>query len=200
MYKKILVVLAVVACAALISVKPTAAATCESTYGGGQTCTNTSGFTIKKEVREVNGGHFDFTVNNVKKGDNLEFRITVKNTGDTALNNVAVTDNMPDGLNSSDKLNFTIDQLNPGDSKSFLIVAQVNDSQFVNIKSGKCFVNSATMKVGDNSQKDTAAVCIGGAVLGAVKLPETGAADTAILSLVGVVIGAIGVTLKKFIK
>ena len=52
--------------------------------------------TIEKEV-SVNGGKFGENVD-IKSGDEVDFKITVKNTGDLPLQYVNIKDELPDGL------------------------------------------------------------------------------------------------------
>lgn len=71
--------------------------------------------TIEKKA-SVNGGEYAQTIN-VKPGDEVDFQLEIKNSGDQALTNVTVKDSMPEGLTlvpGSVKL-FANDSTNPTD-------------------------------------------------------------------------------------
>lgn len=59
--------------------------------------TKTPGFEISKDVRKKGDSQWQQDVN-VKYGDSVEYRINVKNTGETDLKNVVVKDNQPTGV------------------------------------------------------------------------------------------------------
>lgn len=59
---------------------------------------------IRKDVKNnTNGGSYTQSVN-ARNGDRVNFKVTVTNTGDTTLNNVRMTDNIPSGLQFDDSV------------------------------------------------------------------------------------------------
>src|SRR4051812_43459434 len=76
---------------------------CQIIYGGGEVCQKTVSFTLDKKVQRPNkGGEYvdNLGMNDDKfaPGATVNFRITVKNTGDAKINNVNVVDMLPDYL------------------------------------------------------------------------------------------------------
>ena len=155
---------------------------------------------ITKEVRKLPNGRFDWRVEDVKKGEEVEFRITVRNTGDTELRDLKVTDLLPSELVSSDVLDFTIATLKVNESKEFFVTATVKDNEFGEGLAGKCVINRATLKFDDKELSDTAVVCWGNGVLGATKLPETGPFETIAMTVIGFFNAIGGIVLRRKIK
>ena len=163
------------------------------TYGGTTTIKNAS-ITVEKEVRKVDGGHFDWKVEDVRKGQRLEFRITVKNTGETTLTDINVKDSMPHEIATDDRLEFTIKELGVGESESFLIEATPKNEVFTSDAVNKTVINKVTAKTGDLEASATAVVSFGKVVLG---LPATGPAETLALTLISGLLLTAGTTLRK---
>jgi uncharacterized repeat protein (TIGR01451 family)/LPXTG-motif cell wall-anchored protein len=155
---------------------------------------------ITKEVRKLPSGHFDWKAEDVKKGGKVEFRITVRNTGDREIRNLKVSDSLPTELVSSSDLAFTIDRLGVNESKEFFITATVKDSEFGDGKAGKCVINRATLKFNDKELSDTAVVCWGNGVLGATKLPETGPVETLVMTVTGLISAISGLVVRRKAK
>lgn len=155
---------------------------------------------ITKEVRKLPNGKFDWKAEDVKKGEKVEFRITVRNTGDTELRDLKVNDLLPSELVSNDSLAFTIDTLKVNESKEFFVTATVKDSEFGDGKAGKCVINRATLKFNDKELSDTAVVCWGNGVLGATKLPETGPIETLVMTVTGLISAISGLVVRRKAK
>lgn len=148
---------------------------------------------IIKEVKNPASGIF---VKNLSARDfaflplqNVEFRITVRNNGQTGLTNIQVKDQLPDfvdfvsGPGSFDtgtrSLNFTVDSLNPAESKSYSVIAKVLSQDKGGNVSNVCLTNFAQATVSGMNISDTAVFCIGSKVLGNVsELPITGPENT----------------------
>jgi len=155
---------------------------------------------ITKDVRKLPNGKFDWKAKDVKKGEKVEFRITVRNTGDTELRDLKVNDLLPSELVSNDSLAFTIDTLKVNESKEFFVTATVKDSEFGDGKAGKCVINRATLKFNDKELSDTAVVCWGNGVLGATKLPETGPIETLVMTVTGLISAISGLVVRRKAK
>jgi uncharacterized repeat protein (TIGR01451 family) len=69
---------------------------CQTIYGGGQTCTNSGNISINKTVANPNTNQYvdNLTMNDAhyKPGDTLWFKLDVKNTGNTKISKVEVKD------------------------------------------------------------------------------------------------------------
>lgn len=173
---------------------------CQPIYGGGQTCTS-GNISLSKSVRNPQTNVFvhDLGLNDAKyhAGDLASFQLVVTNNGNATLNTVTVKDTLPDFLsfdkgpgsfdNTSKTLTFTINNLQPGQSQTFLVTAHVvAQNQLPANQSTVCIVNQATatssegQTVNDNSQlcieKITATPSTGPEALGLLALFPTGLA------------------------
>lgn len=149
---------------------------CNPTYGGGQNCNQVS-LSVTKEVQSPNGAY----VKNLSVGDarfapgqQINFRVTVQNTGGSAISDVVVTDTFPQYLNyasgvagtydaASRSLTFRISNLGAGQSQQFTLVTYAYDSNNIpNDKSIVCVTN--TVQARDNasgaSAQDNSQACI----------------------------------------
>ena len=131
-----------------------------------------------------------------KPGQEIEFKINIKNVGNKDLDKVEYRDTLPayltlvDGSLSSSWENFKVDE-----TKEIWFKAKVVESKDLPNDSGLyCVVNTAYAWIeGGQSEKDTAQVCIEKKVLGFVagQLPEAGPTSN-LLWLFGA--GIIGLT------
>ncbi len=174
-----------------------ASAGCSSlygTYGAGVECPPEVRILLDKKVKNPSNGSY---VDNLgtgdykfAAGDTVVYQLMVENTGNRDLENVTVSDVLPDlvrfvsgpGTYNGDTrtVAFTISKLNAGEKRYFDITVKVVDmASLPKDKSLFCVINSAKAKVGDNEDSDTAQVCIEKKVLGAPELPKAGPADTA---------------------
>lgn len=170
---------------------------CTPIYGGGVDCPPTDRITLDKTVKNpVNNVFVDNLGVNDRKflsGEIVVFRLRVENTTNTALSDVVVTDRLPDyvtfvsgtgSYNSATKaLTITIGTLGAKEVRNFDInVRVVNVNQLPAERAVICTVNSATAKVDDETDSDTAQVCIEKQVLGAPELPIAGPEHTILLT------------------
>lgn len=179
---------------------------CETQYGGGEICVRTGELQLDKKVWNRNSNSF---VDNMGlsdhvfvAGEEVTFRIKVKNVGDQAFDHVYVKDVLPNYLYlSAGSLEYTIDDLVPGEIDEREIKARVvNANQLPNMSS-ICPVNLAEARSHGEYDKDTAQLCIQNKVLGSkppVKhIPQTGP-DMLLLALPGV--AGVGFYLKSKFK
>lgn len=201
----------VVAGAMLIAPKAVFADECEPQYGGGEICLVNKRFEIVKEVRlcDSNGDNcsdWKDKVTGVEENDEVQFRIRIKNLSDeeasevTDFDNMKMKDDMPSEMHRTggDGLTEYWDDFDPGDTKTFIIDAEVNDSEYdTDVDFEKCVVNKASVYWdGKFEGADTATVCYGNAV--PTELPQTGASG--LVAVLGLGLTAIGAAFKKVKK
>lgn len=174
-------------------------------YGGGTDTRNRS-FSVRKEVRFKGDNEWFKRIGGVKKGDIVEFRIRVENTGDSTVNDMKLTDFLPSEMirTGGDALIEQWDNFRDGTTQTFEIEAQVKDSEFSNIElTENCVVNRAKVeRFFENEWTEVgsaaATVCYGDNSLVVRELPKTGATETVALSILGIGFIALGLFLKKF--
>ncbi len=141
----------------------------------------------------------------LKEGNIVEFEIKIKNTGDTELKNIDVTDYLPSYLkfifgpstpNESEKeINWKIEKLEAGKEESFKIRAQIENADQINSDGAFCLINKAkAVAESGESDEDTASFCL----VSAEKLPEAGFDNLITGTLIAGLIGTLGVSLRKF--
>ena len=116
-----------------------AEAVCQPIYGGGEVCLVSPDITVNKQVANPQTNKFveHLNINDTKHGPNsiVNFRITVRNTRTSDINNIEIKDIFPQYLlfdkgpgdfNSNTKtLSFKIDKLKQNESKTFTISGKV---------------------------------------------------------------------------
>jgi len=117
--------------------------------------------------------------------DFIEFRIIVKNTGNSDLTNIQLSDQLPPYIvsifdpgvyNSSNQtIKWSIDRLTPGEENNFLIKTEVREPFELPNSGTFCNIFNTIYVTDDQNvnDSDSAQFCINPKVLGA-KLPETG--------------------------
>ena len=192
----------------LSSKKPISAAVrCETQYGGNEVCVTTGELQINKEILDPRytytyRDNLYITDYQFKTGENVEFKLTVKNVGDDTLTNVKVDDSLPSFLffTGETEHEFTIDQLNPGDSKEFIVKSRVV-SEFQLEADRICGVNTAEVWAdNDEHDKDSSNLCATKKVLGVTKLPETGVNTPAIVFGASLTTALVGLALIRLSK
>lgn len=156
-------------------------------YGGGQICVRTGELQINKEVFNPNPKVKKFVDNitlenpdtryTFAPGEEVKFRLRIKNTGDNVLNKVTVTDTLPNFLEPVEG-NFTFDitdlqagQVAERELKARVVVI----SKLAKDKALFCDVNRAEAVSQDMKDVDTANVCAEKKAPG--ELPKAGATD-----------------------
>ena len=203
---------------------------CQVMYGGGQVCDKNVEFSLDKLVRDPNsskgGSNFVDSLNatgsKYTPGQNVEFKIVIKNTGDTKIDKIDVLDTLPQYLTfvsgegnydaNSRKLTFSVTNLDAGKTVEYIITTKVVDENLLPADQGTVCVTNQVRAVETNSAtaEDTAQVCIQKNVQGGkttpkvfdtpkvTKTPETG---PELLALVGLIpAGAAGVFLRRKAK
>ena len=167
---------------------------CTTQYGGSTTCVSTD-LTINKQVKNPATGNF---VENLGASDptfsvngEAHFRLIIKNNSNQTFTSVTIKDIFPKELmfkagpgtfdSISNTLTFTLDNLNAGESRSVEILATVGANKINKDRSISCVINTAQASAQNQSDQDTAQLCIQTNVLGATTLPIAGFNDFALL-------------------
>lgn len=183
------IIFSLLAFAFLFAFPTYAAVRCETQYGGGEVCVRTGELQVDKKVWSKASGSF---VDNLWQsgemfapGEEVVFKLKVKNVGDETFSSVNVGDSLPGNLVlTSGSLNYTINDLVPGETDEREIKAK-----FVR-NDGGCPVNVLEVRSGDKYDKDTAKLCVTGKVLGKGKgIPKTGP-EMLVLGLLPLIAGA----------
>lgn len=181
-----------------------AAVRCETQYGGGQICVTTGNLQINKEVFDPQGNKFidNLGINDHRfaPGEEVTFRLKIKNVGDATITKVNVTDSLPSMLEvTTGSKDFDLTDLTIGKTEEREFKARVVASdKFPSDKNLVCVVNSAEAKSGDMQDRDTAQLCLERKVATVTKkLPPTGPESAALALLASAVTAGAGFYLLK---
>jgi uncharacterized repeat protein (TIGR01451 family) len=171
---------------------------------------NRKTLSIDKKLRSIFSSEYVDNISSSTKvfaqGEIVEFKIKVTNTGTTRMKNIKVTDELPPFLkliffpgtyNSTDnKIEWTIDELNAGNSQEFLVRAKIDKAE--NVKTLAKETNVAKASVDGINEKDDATYYIG--TRSGVIVPETGN-PALVLETIGVITAGIsGLALRRKIR
>jgi uncharacterized repeat protein (TIGR01451 family)/LPXTG-motif cell wall-anchored protein len=176
-------------------------ANCTSDGAYGQKCERAEDFDIDKDVRFVGDDTWKDKLTKVKKGQRIEFKITVKNTDDVEVDSMKMVDFLPDELEfkGGDKLVQYWQDFSAGEKKTFIFEAQVKDSEYNRSNFEKCVVNKAEAYYSDDEVgSDSAKVCYSDKDI--EELPRTGPIDDGMLALAGLVSTGLGLSIKLFLR
>ncbi|MBI1919088.1 hypothetical protein HYS29_00675, partial [Candidatus Microgenomates bacterium] len=169
-------ILLIIMLAGFFLVKPSLAAVrCETQYGGKEVCIRTGKLQVNKEVFDPRNKKFvdNLGLNDHKfsPGEQVTFKIKVKNVGDNTFDAINVLDILPDLLKTDGNPQFQIKDLKVGEEKEQEIKVKVAGAdKFPRDKSVVCVVNVAEAVSGEDKDRDTAQVCLERKVL-----PQKGA-------------------------
>lgn len=160
-------------------------------YGTSEVCVKSGELQINKEVFNPNTKVNKFVDNVPQDGDQsyrfapgeeVKFKLTIKNIGDNTLAKVQVEDRLPSFLEPvSGAFSFEITDLKVDQSVEREIVARVVPIDKLS-NPVACDVNTAEVKSDDKHDNDTARICV--EKKAAAQLPKAGATDTfAVLSI-----------------
>lgn len=205
-YKKTIIVgVSFLSVAAFVASPVSAAVRCETQYGGGQVCVTTGALQINKEVFDPRNNKFvdNLGINDHRfsPGEEVTFRLKIKNVGDATFAKVTVSDTLPSMLEfSSGAKDFELSDLTPGETeeREFKTKA-VSSDKFPSDKNLVCVVNAAEAKADNQHDKDTAQLCLEKKVGAPAPkaLPPTGP-EVGVLALVSTVAAGAGLYLLKF--
>lgn len=149
---------------------------CQVIYGGGEVCPKSLQFTVDKKVQSPNkGGSYidNLGFNDAKfvPGSEIAFKITVRNTGEANIDEMVITDTLPEyltftaGVGNYDKNNrtvtYSVKNLPKGQQNEQTIVAKINDASSLPNEAVKCLTNKvrATDNNGSTAE-DSSAFCV----------------------------------------
>ncbi len=170
--------------------------TCPSVYGA--KCP-TGNLFLDKKVKNPQTGELveSLSANDATfiPGQEVSFRIEVKNTSSGDLNNIQVQDKFPDFLEyvsgpanfdqSTRTITWNIDKLKQGEFKLFDIKGKIVEGKGFPNSGMSCLTNHSQAKTDQQIAQDTAVFCVQTKVLPATtELPKTGPKETALLMTV----------------
>ncbi len=171
---------------------------CEDTGAYGQTCIYNKSFKVTKYVRIQGDDEWEDKVVDVQEDEVVEFKIKVKNVGEVEVDDMKMEDFLPDEMERVGGSGLTEywNDFEPGETKTFVIEAEVNDSEYDAENFEKCVVNKVEIEYdGDFEGSDTATVCYGDVEI--TELPSTGATSTIALTVAGFGFMIFGALVKK---
>ena len=182
-----------------------AAVRCETQYGGGEVCVKTGELQIDKEVLNPQTSEFvdnlDITTYKFAPGEEITFKLKIKNVGDETFSKVWVKDSLPSYLEVvSGSLEFEITDLNPDETEEREIkVKVVSDDRFPKDLT-ICEDNLGEVWSDDERDKDTAQVCLSRKVLGITVQPKTGPDSGQAILLTSSILSLLGLSGIIFVK
>jgi len=190
---------------ALLNLPQSALATvrCEEVYGGGEVCIRTGELRLDKWVWDPDTAQWvnDLGIHDYKfgPGEEITFKVRVKNEGDETLGKIDVRDYLPSYVNHlSGDLSYEIHNLDPDESVEREIRVEVVPAEEIpDDDTSICVVNTAEAWGEGEKDKDTAQVCIEKKVLGVKALPPTGPANWYMIIPFSLLAGAVGLYLRK---
>lgn len=190
-----------------------ALADCQPIYGGGQSCISFN-FAINKlvQVPGKGGGQYvdNLSINDPKysPSQTVNYEIIVTNTGSETIPTINVTDTFPQFIafvsgagnynQSTNTLTFTVVNLNPGKSVTYLLTAKIADANSLPNDQGiTCVINQVSAADSSGAtNSDSAQLCIQKNVLPAVfpapKIVSTPATGPEMLPLLALLPGGLG--------
>lgn len=185
---------------------------CETQYGGNQVCITTGAVQINKKVCDISTLNCDPDQNYkdnlglndhiFKAGEQVIYNLYVTNAGNDTLT-VYVNDTLPAYLDLDTKiagntLNYTISNLQPGQTNKTRVTARVKAENFLQ-PGTNCILNTAKATSGDLSDQDTAQVCVSKPGVVAT-VPAAGPQDWFLLLPATLLLAGSGIYLKRFSK
>lgn len=184
-------------------IKPIWAAVRCETYYGEEVCVRTGELQIDKEVWDVEDGLFvdNMGLDDYKfaPGEEITFKLKIKNVGDEKFDKVYVKDTLPGYLELvSGELSFEITDLAVDETEEREIKARVVSVEEFPDDTTICDKNTAEVWSGDEKDKDTAQICMKEKVLGVEVMPPTGPGNWFLVLPISFLTGLIGIYLIKF--
>lgn len=140
--------------------------------------------------------------------DLIEFKITIKNTGDQDLTNVKVVDYIPnyisrifnpgDYSNDNRSIKWTYEKLTPGEEKEEIIRVKVDNADKLPNSQQFCLVNKADVFTNEGpSDTDTSEFCIETRILAEKELPQAGS-NLLLTTILASALAGAGIIARKF--
>jgi len=169
---------------------------------------NNLSIVIDKKVSDVtNPVYFDNISASTKvfrEGDKIDFKIIIENTSNTRLDNLKLTDYLPKYLQvingfatvNNNEMTIIIDTLDVGQTKTYNILATINDTPIENgINQKWQITNKACVASVQVSDCDKSSYFVGGKVM-----PVTGSEDIIWQSMIALMTIGTAIGAKKYIR
>ena len=198
---------------------------CEPLYGGGERCWGTGEILIDKTVKNPDTGLFvdNLWVDDPRfhPGDQITYRLEIKNTGQGNISQIKILDNLPsylDFVSLTDKdgngyasdwnattreLRFSFSGLAASELRTFYLYARVFAKESLpEAGISKCLINYVSIDADGKTDSDQSGICFEKKVLGIKYLPPTGVEDlwVAVAGLLVTTIFGAKLALKKQIE
>ncbi len=149
---------------------------CQTIYGGGETCITTGNLILNKTVQNPQNGLYveNLNINDPRYSPNqtVSFQITIRNTENAVLSKVEVKDILPQYVTfvsgpgsydaNTNTVTFEIKDFPKNEAKTYTIQGKIADtSKFPFTEGVTCVVNQSIMNVSNGqSAQDNAQFCI----------------------------------------
>jgi len=150
---------------------------CQTIYGGGQSCVSTNNIVVSKTVLNPQTNKFvdNLGINDPKyfPGYIATFQINVTNTGNNTVSQIDVKDVLPQYVSfgsgagnydaSTNTLSFSLSNLMPNETRTYSVVGRILNTERIPVAQGAvvCVVNQAIASIGGNTvSQDNAQFCI----------------------------------------
>lgn len=166
---------------------------------------------VDKKVRSIEENEYfnniDRTHRIFYENDVVEYSISIENTGNETLNNINVVDFLPKNISlifypgifnkDANTINWTIDQLNAAEVKTYLIRYKIVDTKGLGLIQGNFvkLTNIAEAKTDNISDRDEANI-----YLGSGTVPKTGDPSLVIKTAIVISSTLVGFALRKFAR
>lgn len=159
-------------------------------YGQGET--PAISITVDKKVSngsQTKGGVYQYVDNftlsdeRFSPGQNVYFLVTVKNTTNSTLSNIQVTDTLPQylavveapGTTNGQTISWKYDSLSAGEERTERLIARIVEQEYLPAgQSVMCPKNQVSVSVSNSSDYDTSQFCIEKQVVGVEEVPKAG--------------------------
>lgn len=161
---------------------------CTPIFGGGASCEYNPPISINKQVQNPSTKNYidslKVTDPQYAGGQTVLFKITVTNTGNSAVNNLAVVDTLPQFIDytkgqgkydaATRSLSFEIEQLKGKESKVYFIEARVAAAnRLPDSAQARCVINQARVTANNKTSQDNTVVCLAKTTVAPTNPPTT---------------------------
>ena len=164
---------------------------------------------VDKKIKAVpETGYYDNIDKSVKvfyENDVVEFSVLIKNSGDQALEEIKVVDELPAGLSllfypgdydkDTNALGWLVEKLDAGESATYLIQARISGTTASEFDQTSQMTNKVEAWADDVADSDTASYFVGGK-----SVPETGDTSLMVKTLLVAMTVGVGTVLRKFAR
>jgi uncharacterized repeat protein (TIGR01451 family) len=149
---------------------------CLNLYNGGISCSTSELFDVEKTVQNPKDGSFvqilEPNQTKIMPGNTMIFRITITNTSDRTLEDIAITDQFSDTLTFTNaqkgtfdkdarQLRYTLESLPEGKSETFDLQTTIKaEGDLPNVTGPLCAINVVTARSGNEEESANVQFCI----------------------------------------